>query len=97
MHTPQVVEKREDENGWWHGKLNNVTGLFYPTYFERIELPTMDDTATTANFIATAAVPADDESRVVVIKEYKGEDDTQLTLVMGAVITIEEKHESGWW
>jgi hypothetical protein len=37
------------------------------------------------------------EDHVEVIKEYSSADDTQLTLVMGDIITVEEKHESGWW
>eukprot|EP01134_Creolimax_fragrantissima_P001053 CFRG1053T1 len=100
--------EQKDAEGWWEGTLNGKTGWFPQAYVEPVggqsdaaasqeAVPT--DTTVSNPFGAQEHVTPRPQKPMIakVLEDYKAEDDTQLSLKKGALVSVTYQDDSGWW
>eukprot|EP00005_Dracoamoeba_jomungandri_P002916 CAMPEP_0174255746 /NCGR_PEP_ID=MMETSP0439-20130205/5054_1 /TAXON_ID=0 /ORGANISM="Stereomyxa ramosa, Strain Chinc5" /LENGTH=529 /DNA_ID=CAMNT_0015338067 /DNA_START=28 /DNA_END=1617 /DNA_ORIENTATION=+ len=76
----------KDESGWWEGELNGVVGVFPSNHVQEVgaEDEYYDDYY-------------EDWEKCKAIYEYKAEDEDELSIAVGDIMTIEDEDDEGWY
>ncbi|KNC86926.1 hypothetical protein SARC_00928 [Sphaeroforma arctica JP610] len=102
---------QKDSEGWWEGTLNGKTGWFPQAYVEPAgngpSTPTAQETAPAAAADKATSNPFGAQEEVTprpqkpmiakVLEDYKAEDEGQLSLKKGALVSVTFQDDSGWW